>query len=818
MYTLFKKELNDFLNSLIGYIVITVFLLIIGLFLWVFPLQFNIFDNGFANVDGLFLLGPFVFLFLIPAITMRSFADEQKSGTIELLMTQPLTAMQVILAKFFAGVVLVLFSLLPTLIYVLTVYLLGLPPGNLDLGSIWGSYAGLLLLGAAFVSIGIFASSLADNQIVAFILAVFISFLAYIGFEFIYTFVLSGKTGLLIQSLGLNAHYSSMSRGVIDTRDLIYFLSVIALFILMTRLRLESRRWNLRGQQAIRALLAVAIILVVNVIASFIFTRVDLTAEKRYSLSPVTRHMLRELKDDVFFRVYLDGELPPAFRRLSNETREMLNEFRAYSDHIHYEFIDPSASPNARERNDTYMLLMEQGIQPTDLRVNKKGESSQLIIFPGAIISYQGREIPVQLLMTQMGQDPQLVLNNSIQGLEYNLGNAVDKLIHTTKPRVAILEGQGELSAADLADFEAVLSEYYNVERVTLREQINSLTVRLQTDSSGSPLVNKYAALIIAGPEKPFSEKDKFLIDQFIMRGGRVLWMVDPVFAKMDSLQVYSSTMGIANNLNLDDMLFSYGIRLNKNLVMDLSALSIPVKTGQIGDQPQFEFFPWYYFPLVTPSANHPVVTGLNAIKTEFISSIDTVEAPGVTKTVLLTSSPYSRIVNAPAFIDLEILRDAPDQRMYSGGPQPVAMLLEGEFTSAYLYRLPPVIGENKDLGVRTKSKPTRMVVVADGDLARSQFHVSQHYPLPMGYDQYTRQTFGNREFLLNVMNYLCDDSGLISIRSREVRLRLLDQTRVNAQRTLWLVINLLLPVLFILVVGIIRFQIRRRRYARKTV
>jgi ABC-2 type transport system permease protein len=243
MFTLLKKEINGFLNSLIGYIVMIVFLLMLGLFLWIFPMQFNILDNGYANLDGLFLLAPFIFLFLIPAITMRSFADEKKSGTLELLMTQPLTEMQVVLAKFFAGLILVVIALVPTLIYYLSVYLLGLPAGNLDSGSIWGSYVGLLFLGAAFVAIGIFASSLSDNQIVSFILAVFISFFVYMGFEFIYTFVLSGKVGLIIQSLGINAHYSSVSRGVVDTRDLIYFISVVALFIMLTKLKLESRKW-----------------------------------------------------------------------------------------------------------------------------------------------------------------------------------------------------------------------------------------------------------------------------------------------------------------------------------------------------------------------------------------------------------------------------------------------------------------------------------------------------------------------------------------------------------------------------------------------
>jgi len=581
--------------------------------------------------------------------------------------------------------------------------------------------------------------------------------------------------------------------------------------------RIKNKKRDIKRNNILQVTLGIVIILLVNIIASFVFTRIDLTAEKRYSLSPAIKTMLKGLDDDVFFRVYLDGELPSGFRRLANETRDMLNEFRAYSDHIHFEFINPSASPNSRERNDTYRLLEEQGLQHTDLRVTNKGESSQLIIFPGTIVVYRGREIPVQLLMIQMGQDPQKVLNNSIQALEYNLGNAIDKLINSTKPRVAILEGQGELTREQTLGMEDVLSEYYNVERIALNNKINSLTVRLKTDSSGSPLVNKYKALIIAGPERRFDDRDKFLIDQFIMRGGRVLWMIDPVFAKMDSLQQFPSTMGISNDINLDEMLFNYGVRLNKNLVMDMSALQIPVKTGQVGDQPQFDFFPWYYFPLITPASNHPVVNGLNAVKTEFISSIDTVEAPGVKKTILLTSSPYSRIANAPVLIDLEILRDEPDPRMYNNGAQPVAVLLEGEFTSAYLFRLPPEIELNKDIGFREKSSPTRMVVIADGDIAKNQYHITQKYPLPLGYDQFTGQTFGNQDLLINIMNYLCDDSGLISIRSRELKLRLLDMTKLASQRPLWQAINVVLPILLIIGFGLVKLQVRRKKYAKRS-
>jgi len=243
MLTLFKKEINGFLNSLIGYIVIIVFLLMTGLFLWVFPMQFNILDFSYANLDGLFILGPFVFLFLIPAITMRSFADEKKSGTLEFLMTQPLTDLQIILAKFLAGFALVVFSLVPTIVYYISVFRLGMPPGNLDSGGIWGSYLGLMFLGMSFTAIGIFSSSLTDNQVIAFILSLLICFLLYLGFDYIYMFILSGKIGLIVQGLGLNAHYSSMSRGVIDTRDVIYFLSITGLFVFLTKLSLESRKW-----------------------------------------------------------------------------------------------------------------------------------------------------------------------------------------------------------------------------------------------------------------------------------------------------------------------------------------------------------------------------------------------------------------------------------------------------------------------------------------------------------------------------------------------------------------------------------------------
>ncbi len=577
---------------------------------------------------------------------------------------------------------------------------------------------------------------------------------------------------------------------------------------------MKDRKRNIKKNNITGLILGLAVIVLVNVIASFIFTRFDLTAERRYSISPATKKLLKRLDDVVLFKVYLHGDLPPGFQRLSNETREMLDEFRAYSSNIQYEFIDPSDNPNVKDRNDAYAILVERGLQPTDLRVKKKGESAQLIIFPGALVSYHGRELPVQLLMIQLQQDPNTVLNNSIQNLEYNLASAIQNLSTAIKPRIALIEGHGELNQLESIDLQNSLSEFYNVDRITLDGKINSLSVRLKHDSVHDDLVNKYRAIIIAKPQQPFAERDKFLIDQFVMRGGKVLWLVDPVFASMDSLQKYNTTMGIPNDVNLEDLLFNYGVRLNSRLVQDLNALPIPVKTGLIGNQPQFEYFKWYFFPILIPTINHPVVNGLNAIKTEFVSSLDTVTVPGVKKTVLLETSPYSRTVNVPVLIDLRILQEPPDGNMFNKGPFPVALLLEGVFPSAYLFRIPPELADNPALGFKTKSKPTKMIVIADGDVAKNQFSFKEGYPLPLGFDQYTRQTFGNKELLLNALNYLCDDSGIISVRSRELKLRMLDSAKVTNQRFFWQLLNIVFPILLVAGLGIGKYWFRRRRWS----
>jgi ABC-2 type transport system permease protein len=580
---------------------------------------------------------------------------------------------------------------------------------------------------------------------------------------------------------------------------------------------MKNNKRNSRLNNITQLLLGLAILALLNVIGSFVFTRVDLTSEKRYSLSDATKEMLGTIDDIVYFRVYLEGEFPAGFKRLARETREMLNEFRAYNRNIEYEFINPSESPDNTERNKIYAQLVEKGLSPTDLRVKTKDGTSTQLIFPGALVSFNGREMPVQLLSSQRSATPDEILNNSIQNLEFSLSDAIRKLVTNAKPKVAFIEGHGELGAKETADATVALSDYYVVERVTIGEKLNSLTERSQTDTTNPRSTNKYEALIIAKPQKPFSEKDKFIIDQFIMRGGKILWLIDPVFASMDSLQVEAETMGVSLDLNLGDMFFKYGFKLNNDLVLDMNAMMIPVKAGQMGNQPKFEYYPWFYFPILTPNSDNPIVKNLNASKTEFVSSLDFVNSSAdLDKTVLLTSSEKSRKVNVPAMISLNFLGQKPDERLYNKKFIPVAALIEGKFESLFANRIPPEIQEDKLIGFLQGSRETKMIVIADGDIIKNQMQLSKgnYYPLPLGYDQYTKQQFGNRELILNAMNYLTDDSGLISIRSREVKLRMLDRSRIDEERTYWQFLNTVIPVLLVIAFGVVQAVLRKRRYS----
>ena len=585
---------------------------------------------------------------------------------------------------------------------------------------------------------------------------------------------------------------------------------------------MENKRKNIKRNEIMALVITLIIIVLVNIIGSFLYTRFDLTSEKRYTLSDTSKEILKNLDDYVYFRIYLEGEFPAGFKKLRKETKEMLDEFRAYSKFIDYEFINPSESNDQAERQETYKILWQSGLNYYTETVQTNNGMQQILIWPGIIMSYREDEMSIDLLSGQSGQSQETVLNNSAQDLEYKLISAIKDITTNVKKTVAFIDGHGELGDYEVYDIANSLSTKYTIKRATLNEQLNSLMIRDLDRDSNIVIKPAYDAIIIAKPTQPFSEKDKFIIDQYIMYGGKVMWLLDPVSASMDSLQSKESTIGLANDINLEDQLFKYGIKLGRNLLLAYPCAKIGLVTGQ-GSSLQSTLLPWYYFPLLSPASNHPIVRNLEAVKADFVSSLEpTTSAPEIQKIPLLKTSDYTKISSAPVYISLEILNQRPNANMFPQKGIMTAYLLNGVFQSLYENRMPASIYASPEIGFKEESVRTSMIVIADGDIIRNQLAQLDYAkknnkrvgsPLPLGYDQYTNITYGNKQFIENAISYLIEGEGIINIRSRELKIRLLDMNKVNDNPIKWQLINVVLPSAIMIVFGIVLAILRKKKY-----
>jgi len=547
------------------------------------------------------------------------------------------------------------------------------------------------------------------------------------------------------------------------------------------------------------------IILVVNIFFSGrVFTRLDFTKEKRYTLSAVSRNLMDSLSRPVNITVYLQGnDLPPAFRRLQTATRDMLTDMQAYSyQHIHFEFVDPLGGLTEQQQNDTLKALQAKGLDVTALSVKTDNGLTQKTIVPAAMVSCDGKEIPVKLLQTRIGLSDEEQLNNSIQNLEYAFASAVKRAASTGKQSIGFTEGHNELSDRQLNDAIKSLSDGFVVGRVNLK------TIPFSSMAAISMLV-------IPKPDKPFTELEKFKIDQYLMRGGRVLWTIDQVSAELDSLRGKGGEqLAFNKQLNLDDQLFRYGIRINYDLIADMSCAQIPLSTGNMGGQSQYQMVPWLFYPIFIPKAKHPIVKNLDGIRTEFVSTIDTLPIKNVKKTVLLQSTPYNRKLSTPHILSLQMVEEVPDPKTFRSEPKTVGVLLEGSFSSDFKNRpVPDSLKEHVD--IITQSKPTKMIVISDGDVFKNQV-ASDGFPYPMDVDKYNPgNRYGNKNLLLNIADYMTDDSGLIALRNKEIQLRLLNKARIRSEKLYWQLINNVIPVALVLIFAIFQHYMRKRKYAR---
>ncbi|HMR87312.1 MAG TPA: gliding motility-associated ABC transporter substrate-binding protein GldG [Saprospiraceae bacterium] len=551
-------------------------------------------------------------------------------------------------------------------------------------------------------------------------------------------------------------------------------------------------------------LLVVAIIIVVNIIASFLYTEVDLTDDQRFTLSESTKAVIAAPDDNITIKVLLDGEFPSGFKRLQSSVKDLMDKLRDINPNIVYEFEDPSeGSPRVVEQRQK--MLIEEKIVPVSLSYSDGTQLVQKAVFPFAIVTYKAKKYIINLLEEQKpGDDEDVILNKSVALLEYKFANAFQKLQAPRSKNVLFTQGNEEWDESQTFRLESEIRRFHKVGRIYL----DSL---MKLDST-------IDLLVVAGPKTPISIQNQFKIDQYVMNGGKVLWLLDKFHISLDSISKNKFYIPTDTDSGVDNLLFKYGARIMPDLIMDLECSYIPQVIGMAGDKPQTKLFPWYYHTSAATTSIHPIVKNVDRINMFFPSTIDTIKTDAnIKKTILLTTSKYSRSQLQPMRLTFEILKTAPDPSKFNGGQKPLAVLLEGQFESFFKNRLTPDVQSNlEQMGVQfiEKSKPTKQIVISDSDFAKNLVNTTNGQTEDIGYNKWERKYYkGNKDFVINMIEYMLDDGSILESRSKEIKLRLLDAVKTKDEKTKWQFINVGLPVVLLAIFGIIYHYIRRRRF-----
>ncbi len=553
----------------------------------------------------------------------------------------------------------------------------------------------------------------------------------------------------------------------------------------------------------IRHIILLISVLVIVCISSFYHFRIDLTSDKRYSISKQTKNLMEKLDGNLKVTVYLDGDLNPGFQRLKKSTGELLDELSVYTEKsIGISYINPSIAESQEQRERKYAELEAAGFTATAVyEHDKEGKAIQKIIFPWIEISYKGKKVAVCLLKNIRGNSGEENLNISIENLEFEITDGIRRLVNTQVSKIAFMEGHGELSEPETYDISKSLSRYFQIDRGVL--------------GTNAAVLDNYKVIIIAKPTKPFSESDKFIIDQYIMRGGRVLWLLDGVRVSKENLSVSGLSPAMELDVNLSDQLFRYGVRINPVLLQDVQCSSVPVNIAPSGTTPQFEPSPWYFAPLLLASPEHPVTRNITEVRSEFCSGIDIVGDNKQAKyQLLLATSDNTHILGTPTTIDLSQKIKATDKSYFNVGYVPVSVAMEGNFESVFANRMIPK-GLSNVLAVRKQSFKTRQIVVANGNIIRNEIALKDSATIPLGFDRYMNQQFGNKDFIQNAVLYLADDDGWMQLRNREMKLRLLNKQLVSENRLTWQLMNVLFPLCLLLIFGVAYQIVRKRKYTK---
>lgn len=759
--------------------------------LWLVSGKYNFIDNGYADMVRFFDLAPILLAILIPALTMRLFSEEKRNKTFDILRARPVSLLSIYFSKFLATFIFFLVTLTPTVIYVISLSLLANPVGSIDLNNIIVSYLSLILLSVVFITIGLFGSVISPNQIVSLIISVFLCLFTFWGFELITGFLLSGKAQAIISSFGLLHHYELMQRGVIQIKDLLVILNYCTLFIILSLLILRSNRQKL--------VITIAILSVLNILLYFIPNiRFDFSSDKRYTLSNYTKSILENIEKEQNINIYLTGNLNSGFQRLQDATNNLLIDYkRLANNNINITYNSPYQENNS----NIFDAMVDKGMPGIALNeMDREGKASRKIIYPYAQISNGKDTLVVSLLKNIAGYTAEENINASIETLEFEFTDAIRLLNQKSFKSVAFIEGHNEIPRTYVYDAEEALSKYYFVNRGQIGNDIN--------------ILSDFSAIIIAGPLLKYTEAEKYILDQYIMSGGRVLWLLDGTYYSHEELASKGFTASMKNDVNLDDILFSYGIRINSDLIQDMQCVSTYLMADD--NSQSAAMIPSFYQPLLLPSQDFPITKNIRDVKAGFASSIDIVNnSPDTKKAILLTSSANTHIVNVPEPIDFDIERIQKQPDYFNQQFIPVAVSLEGIFNSGFQNRPIP---DSVNIGAYQpleKSKNTKMIVVSSSDIITNEIQGKGEASqvLPMGYDRVSQQQFGNRDFIVNAVNWLTNNDELMALRTKKQQLYILNKKAAYENRDKYAIMNIGIPILFMSLIMGVAILYRRRKY-----
>ncbi len=816
MWAICKKEWSQYFSGLTGYLIIGFYLLINGLFLFVLP-NYNIFDFGYASLQAYFDFAPWFLLLLVPAITMRIFSEEYKQGTYEILKTLPIPTAQLAVSKYMGALLIVVAAIIPTLFYAVAIDNLS-AVGGLDWGATFGSYIGLICLAAVYTIVGVFASSTTKNPIIALLSSIAISILLFKGFDWISaTSIFKNGFDYYIQQLGLSYHYQNMSKGVIAVGDIIYFLSFILLFLAGTVEQIKGK---------VRYAIILVSILVINYAASIFTAQLDLTKDSRYTISANSKEIIKEVLAPVKIHLYLGGDIPAYYKKIAQSTISLLSHLKQINpQHIDWQIELPNKMYQDTALYQFYDSLSKLGV-PIE-RVQQSNDASdkrvdQLII-PGAVVEVEGMKPyaidlrsskkffkPYSVVKDIPTEDVEASANAAEALLEYKFVQAIYLLNRPTIPQVSYLIGNGEPVDLTVNDIGASIKNQYRLSVFDLKK--------------GFPDATKIKTLVIVKPTKTFTDLDKLKLDQYVMSGGNIIWAIDKLYAEYDSLQkTDGSYVAYDRGLGLDDLFFKYGVRINSNLLQDLNCSKLPIVVGKQADgSPMIRRLPWPYYPFLYGNENIAITQNMDRVLSLFPSSIDTIATKGIQKTILLSTDTNSRFITTPNLVSLNRVKDESEFKSFNKSKVPVAVLLEGNFSSLYANRITQALQDSIKLNTGREfsgkgNASSKQIIIADADILTNKLARNEQgemAPMTMGMLPYDEFQFANKSFYLNAISYLNEPADLLDSRNKTIVLRLLDKQKLENARLYWQLAIVLGPLFILALFFVIFTRLRKKQYA----